>query len=290
MGKILGGSSKTVVNVPPPTAAEQELTAISTEKAKFELEELKKGAGLQAEYNKKLDAFLADMQKTSEAQLAEQAKYQPLYDEILQGELERIRRGGAASPEEISLIQQATGAARETGKQAINAFSQDALEDIKNILAPSRGLRPTDSPILDRGGLVQREATRQFGQLSSGLAESEANARLNFPLARDQLLSSMSQFQLGLGESARNFQAQLRQQAADNQFQLAQLRQSGLASVTGTPFSAAGTLGALTGIRGVQTSTKTTNSPGLLDIISTIAGVGRGFGSAVAGYKGLGGK
>ena len=105
--------------------------------------------------------------------------------EILQIRLEELRRGGAASPEQLRLIEEAGGAALEAGGVDIERFRTESLDALRNELAPSLGLRPSDTPILDRGGRVAAEATRQGGQLSSRIrqAQASANARTFLPTA-----------------------------------------------------------------------------------------------------------
>lgn len=56
----------------------------------------------------------------------------------------------------VNELEAATGTAIED----INTLSQDALERVRDVLAPSRGLRSTDTPITDRGFEIAKEATR----------------------------------------------------------------------------------------------------------------------------------
>ena len=90
--------------------------------------------------------------------------------------------GSAATPEQQALIRQARDFALERGESDIQAFEQERLAALREELAPSLGLRSTDTPILDRGSLVARASVRQQGQLVSALGQTEAEQLLTFPL------------------------------------------------------------------------------------------------------------
>ncbi|GAG11022.1 unnamed protein product, partial [marine sediment metagenome] len=61
------------------------------------------------------------------------------------------------SPEQDALINQATSAAIDRGGRDIAAFQQASLRQLGEELAPSLGLRPGDTPIIDRGGQIVQE-------------------------------------------------------------------------------------------------------------------------------------
>ncbi len=73
---------------------------------------------------------------------------------------------------------------------------------MRNELAPSLGLLPGDTPILDRGSDIAAESARQQGQLVNRLSAEKAGSSLTFPLA------------------AQGFQAQLAQNAFKNRLAL----------------------------------------------------------------------
>ncbi|MEE8607223.1 MAG: tail fiber domain-containing protein [Nitrospiraceae bacterium] len=155
-------------------------------------------------------------------------------DELLRLELENIKRGGAATPEQLELIGQATELGIQSGESDIAKFQSDATERIAQELAPALGLRPTDTPVLDRAGRVAEEAVRQQGQLVTGLRQAEATASLNFPLAAQQLQSSQTQFQQQLAQATSQFQSQLRNSAFLNRLRLSEApQQFGLGLATG---------------------------------------------------------
>lgn len=280
MGGILGGggggTSVTQVNIPGPTPEEMELTRTQVELQKEQLSILKEQRVEQATAFE----FLTDeLNRLNEAAVTED----PVFQEIQQLELERIRRGGAASPKEIELIEEATARAEELGTGQIQQFQEQSLGQLRDILAPARGLRPSDRPIVARGEEIVREGQRQQGQLVTGLAQTRATAELNFPLAREQVLSQIGQFQQQLSESARNFQQQLQQTAFENRLRLAGFGQQGSLGLLGVQPSGLGALAALSSARVAGASTTTTKSGGG----SGIGGFLGGLGSAASGGAAL---
>ena len=258
-----GSTSTTVVEAQTPTAEETELINRQIELADFQLQELQRQSALQEtafdELGPLLDIQTAEAERQAERALA----LEPVQDELLQLQLEQIRRGGAASPEQIEAINEATGEALSQGESDILRFTGLAQEQLREELAGSLGLRPGDTPILDRGARIATEGVRQQGQLASGLREANATARLNFPLASAQVFGAQNQFQQSLAQSAQEFSAQLRDAATLNRLRLGQTQGSlGLGLATGIP----GNLGAISSnlaSRRGSTSTTSTSGGGL---------------------------
>lgn len=190
------------IDLDAPGATEQELQNINLQISREQLNALQ-GLGV---FSKGLFAGLPGA-------IGEAGTPSSIEQELSQLDLERIRAGGKATPEEISMIDQATGAALEAGESDIGSFAQSQLGLLREELAPQRGLRPTDSPILDRGGDVIKEAIRQQGQLATSLRGANAQARLQFPLQRGQAIGGQS---LALQQ----FQQSLREQAVRNRMAL----------------------------------------------------------------------
>lgn len=213
-------SSKTTVQPSAPTAEETALQSKQLELASFQLTELQRQSQLQQQFAGDIGPLLE--QQAADAQLARERGdvLFPIQEELLQLALEDIRRGGAATPEQIELIQQAGDAALERGGVDIERFRTEGLEALREELAPSLGLRPSDTPILDRGARVAAEATRQGGQLAAGIRGAEASAQLNFPLAQSQLLQSSALGQQSIAQATQQFQDQLRQAAFTNRLNL----------------------------------------------------------------------
>src|SRR3990167_7870598 len=288
MGGLFGGgssgSSSTVVNVPGPTAEETELTKQQIELQKEQIEILKGQRAEQGLAFEFLQKSLDDL-TTKQAQLADD----PILKEVQDLQLDLRRRGGRASPEERQLIGEATGAASAAGKSDIQTFANEAISDVGRILAPSRGLRSSDTPIQDVAGKIQTEATRQFGQLERGLAGVRAQAELDFPLARGQFLTEVSGFAANLAQGARDFQAGLQQQAFINNLSLNQLRQEGALGLLGVQPSGASALSALAGVRAAQTTTTSSFSNRTQpNIIGSLGSLAFGLGSLGSGFAALG--
>ena len=183
-------TNRTTVTPSAPTAEETALQQKQLELATFQLEELQKQSALQEQFASDIGPLLE--QQTADAEVARERSDAlfPIQEELLQLALEDIRRGGAATPEQIELIQQAGDAALERGGFDIERFRTESLDALREKLAPSLGLRPSDTPILDRGALVAAEATRQGGQLAAGIRGAEAASRFSVPLGRGGLEGS----------------------------------------------------------------------------------------------------
>lgn len=286
-----GGSDTTVVNSPPPppTQAELDIQGKNSQILSEQLDAIKAQNSYQKnlydkvgplfdyqisqmDQQKQLDPLSLELQKQ---QLNSAIKNGPIQDELLQRQLDQIKNGYAATPEQSRLIDQDTDAQLAAGKSDLSEFSRLGLEQIRNVLAPSAGLRPGDTPITDRGFQLEREGTRQFGQLESGLRSANANAKLNYPLASAGVSNASSQFQQSLQQSVRDFQTQLATQAAQNRLSLGTGVQSlGIqgSSVPGSPFGL--TTGLAAARQGVQTGSQSN--------VSKTAGMGE-YGSLAAG-------
>jgi hypothetical protein len=198
---------------------------------------------------------------------------------LLEKQIDALDCGNAPTPEQIANIDAASNAAFESGKSDINSYVGDAMEQLRTGLSPTLGLRPTDTPIVDRAGRVQQEATRQVGQLATNLAGANANARLSYPLAVSQMNDASSGFQQQLKQATAQFQAGLSDAAATNRLRL--LSSAGSTIDSGTQSG----IGLVTGSRGNplsfqrESTTTQTKSPGLMDIVGAVGGVATGLGA-----------
>lgn len=172
--------------------------------------------------------------KTAELQLAQlehQGALMPMQLELMKAQLDQLKNGYKATPEQEALIDQTIQSQLAMGRSDLLDFSQQAMEQLRDELAPSLGLRPTDTPILDRGGEIQEQATRQYGQLERGLQAAGAEAKLNYPLAAAGVGNQAAQFQQNLQMAQQQLAGQLSSQAAQNRI--------ALAGVSGQPVSSA---------------------------------------------------
>ncbi len=260
--------------VPEPTATELALQEKQLELAEFQLTELRRQSTLQQEFAEDIGPLLE--QQTADAQAARERaeRLDPIQDELLNLALEDLRRGGEATPEQIAEIEAAADAGIEAGGIDIERFRSESLEALREELAPSLGLRPSDTPILDRGSRVAAEATRQGGQLAAGFRGAAASARLNLPLAQSQILQAGAASQGQLVEATRQFQDQLRNQAFANRLNLqGSVGGLGLGLATGVPFNGASTLNLLQQDR-FANSSQTSSGLGLSGFSSILGGIG----------------
>lgn len=153
-------------------------------------------------------------------QLSEAQKNAPIQDQILQLQLDQLKAGGAATPQQQALIDAATKSALASGTSDINQWITNSTRQIAQQLAPSLGLRPTDQPVIDRAGLIATEGLRQVGKLQSDLQTAGVTAKLNLPLAIDQAQSALGTNTSSILQNQQTLADQLAQQATANRLQL----------------------------------------------------------------------
>ena len=190
---------------------------------------------------------------------------------LFQKQLDLIEQGGRATEQDIADIKRAADAASAEGALALSNFAERQLIDIRDILTPSRGLRPGDTPIRDAGGRVGAEATRQFGELQQRLRTVQAQQELSLPLTRQGFTAELTGFQQNLAQAAREFQVGLRQQAFENRLRLAATRSGAFANLLGVPFAGTGALQASAATRG--STTTSTQPPDILGGLQKIGAV-----------------
>ncbi len=249
-GAIVSSAMKKKSSTTAVLSKEQkELTKQQTELGEFQMEELTRQRAVQEEAFGAIEPSLEKFEQFVSEQTADTAKLDAAEDELLQDMLDRIRAGGAATPLEIELINNATQQALTAGESDISAFLKTSLTQLRDELAPQLGLRPGDTPILDRGGLAAAESTRQQGQLVRDLRGQQFSARLGFPLQRAGVLGGLNLGAQDRTQAIKAFQAQLTESAFINRLQLAGAKSTaglGLAGVSapniGPTFSAVSTV------------------------------------------------
>lgn len=280
----MGGKTTTTTNVPPPSPAELELQGLSVEEKKLQIDALKSQSTFQRELSDfalpeiraqaaeraALNAAVSpeDRAAFEKSEFDRRQRLGPIQDELLQRQLEDIRRGGAATPEQVARIDEMTQAGIAAGSGDIDIATQEGLKLLREELAPGLGLRPTDSPILDRGATLAREGVKQKSSLGLNLRSAGASAKLNYPLAVQQNRFA----QQGFGESVLNFQQQLQQQAFANRLALTGQTTTGGLGLAGGGGSSA--LDQLTRARYASAGTTTKKGAGLQEYGQAAAGLG----------------
>lgn len=184
-------SSKSERKLPSVTADEQRLLQISVDLAREQLASTQR----QSEIQKFLfDQFPEIFDFAGQPALDPNAFAEDL--DALRGDVNQSRVD----------IERAAENALRLGESDIARFQQQGLEGIRDVLAPSRGLRPGDSPILAAGGNIVEEALRQQGQLVRSVRGQEAAALSSLPFER--------------GAATLDFQQALAQQAFQNRLAL----------------------------------------------------------------------
>jgi len=281
-------SKEQEATLPEPTPEERKLIRVQVQQAQQQLSALRQQQQLQRRLLEDLDPLLAGFAEDAAAAESAREAFDPIRQRLLEAEIDRIETGGAATPEQRDLIRRQTEAAFGIGSSDIEEQARRNIELVAEELAPSLGLRPTDTPIQDRAFRVAGEATRQQGQLRRSLAGTEAQQLLDFPLRANQLASAQTQFQQNLAQSASQFQDALRQQAFENRLRLTgSTAQSGLGLAGIGNFGGTG-LSALTQARIAQPTVTTRDPLGqAARLMAGIGALGAGFnpqgGSAGAG-------
>lgn len=217
----MGSSTKTVTNVPPPSKAELELQNQNLALSKEQLALFKEQAAYQKQlydlaspvFQRERDiqaavgaAITPEMQAQMQLEDFQRAqRLGPIQDELLQLQLENVRRGGMATDEQSAAIDRTTDASISAGEADLDRASELGLERIRNTLAPSRGFRPDDSPIVDRGLELERETLAQKGGLQKSLRAGASAAKLNFGAG----VSSLAQQPQMIAQALKDFQTNL---------------------------------------------------------------------------------
>ena len=252
-------STKTKVQNAPPTAQETELMKLQSELATRQLKQIDELQPFQTELVRQSMEELQRQGAISQAIGAavtpeeEAAQYRqdfersqrlgPIQDELLQLQLETARQGGRPTDEQLALIKEATDRGIESGTADIDLSTKRGIGLISDELANSRGLRLSDSPIMNEAGGLVAGSEDLKANLIRSMRANEASAALNYPLAASQVTSGINLNQQNLAEQTKAFQADLRQRAFQNRLAFTgQTGQSGLglASASRAPFTSFG--------------------------------------------------
>lgn len=165
---------------------------------------------------------LFDLQRSASTEALQRSReLGDLELEIATLNFERLRDvDQGPTPEQQALIDQAANAAIAAGESDIDRALSRSLKIIGQELAPSRGLRPGDSPILDEAGFIAEESVRQKGQLTRNIRQFSAGAGLDLPLNTLGIAGTQGTNQQALQQATSEFQQRLAQMAAANRMNM----------------------------------------------------------------------
>lgn len=265
----MNNKTKQKTKVGAAGSTEQTLLDKALEMVNLQLDQFKQTSGLFGPQN----AIGAEAAKGLPGDLAnlEGAANNQNYNDLFARQLAALNSGQFGTPEQIAQLNESINQAQTSGNIAIDQSSKDALDQIRDEIAPQLGLRSSDTPILDRFGRVAAAATNQKGQLTANLASQRASGLLNLP--------TMSLNQLSLAGNIQQNQAALAESAFLNRLRLTgQIGNQSLGLATGIPVNPASLESTLVGTRSGSTSL----SPALLSP-SSIAGAAGGIGGILSG-------
>ena len=168
LGDVLAGEKKSVVT-PTLSPAQNRLVQQQLDLGEFQLNELKRQREQQTQ------AFAGAEQQAGQ------------FEDLISGFT------GEATPEQQRLIDEAINRSLELGRSDISRAQSQATEQLTQELAPTLGLRSSDTPIQDRGARIAAESVRQQGNLANQLEGQRASLGLEFPQAIQQFQSSLRQ-------------------------------------------------------------------------------------------------
>ena len=259
MGKKSKETSRTETLPSPASSQEIELLQRELDLANEQLESI----GMQQDFQSSLFGQFDDLTEigSMDQQVSEALGFS---SEALQREADLAAGGATIDPQTEGFIDEIFQNQLASGESAVDRQVLDALRLVKQELAPSRGLRTSDTPITDRGFTIAGEGQRAKGDLINTLAAEAAASKLNFPLQQGALTSDRNRFLANFGNT-------LQQQAFNNRLNLINTTGNlglGLANIGGNAGATA--LGLQQG-RIASATTKTTdiehNTAG--DLIST---------------------
>jgi len=298
MGSLFGGSKKTTTTtkLPAATPEERQLIAQQLTLAAEQLKNLDTIGDFTADaftnvfpqLVQQINQFLPQQQQISGDTLDFADQQINAQSALLGSELQAILRGPSLTAEQSALIDQGAQASIDAGLSDIGRFRDESLRTLAQETAIGRGLRPEDTPILDVGGRIANESSRQASQLISGIRADAARAKLDYPLAAGQFQASRTQAQQTLGQSTMQLIENLRQQSFANRMGI--ITTGGNLGLNLAQIGPnAGTLQGMQALRSQQaTTTQKTKGGGFTDFLSAAGSLASGVGAVMTGGASLG--
>jgi len=157
-----------------------------------------------------------DTQTTISPPTAEQQQLTGISVQEQQAQLENIRNQQAyqaqlqqAATQSGGIFDQAASAGFTAGAGDIDNATRQSLVQLREELAPSLGLRSTDSPVLDRGGLVERQGILAKSSLANSLRAQALTNRLSLLTGAGSLGLGLAGINAGSGALGSLTQAQI---------------------------------------------------------------------------------
>lgn len=280
----------------PFTQAQLDLQGISSAQGQTQLRNLLAAMGFQGQLEGQLGVPTTDIQSQvgDQATVARTAASdrQAQLDQLFQDELDRIQGGPDATPEQQRLIGQIANERISSGTSDIQTALQESLGLLRSELAPSRGFRPEDTPIQDRGQVLARESLRLTEDLISQARADEARQLLDYPLQSSQLRGQQvrslqdvgineSQFGQNLSLALQQFQDQLRTNDLSRRLAVGE-QGLNLASLGPTNVGQFSPPGVISASKSSSYGSSKGGSSGLGGILgSFLGGVGQGYGATL---------
>lgn len=234
-------------------------------------------------------AQLAEMQRQAEAAQGYASSLAPAQANALQKELAALNSGGEASPAQRDLINRVTQSQIDLGRSDIMAQSQDALNQLRDTLAPDRGLRPSDTPILDRGDLIGQAGVRSYNDLVTSMRGAGAQAMLDYPMKSAALTNDLFNSTTGFTTNRNDFAQQLAESAFQNRLRLTGQTSSQGLGLAGQGGAALPTISAGISSRGTGSQSTTSGLGSILGGGGILGGLGQvagGVGGLISGIYG----
>lgn len=227
----------------------------------------------QGQLNAYNNAFTPEMQGQQLASWMQGINDYATQDQGIQNQLMSMLQNGGlgnATPEQIALIQQIAQEATNSGLSDLQKFQGDAFRDIQQNAA-GRGLRPSDTPILNQFGQTGEEYGRQAEQLISQIRQQQLQQQLAYPLQANQATLQGLTSASDMASRRAQFQANLASEAQTNAANFGR-------GLTSTGLGLAGqnggdSLGALVGQRQYQSGNVTQSGGGLSSLLSGIGSI-----------------
>lgn len=299
MGFFSGPSGSTKHNLGAKSKLQKKLEPIIGNTADLQFGQYKDLIGDAKRENSFLDQLLAQFQSEQSAanrlispdqraqyeagQLQTTQQLGGAEDQALQSILGMIQQGPNATDEQLGRIRGSADLAVQTGLSDLAHFRDQTFQQIRNDSA-GRGLRPTDTPILNQLGASGEEFGRQAEQFTNQVRGQQMQDELQYPFQNQQAGLGLAAGASDMANRRMGFESNLAQQSLQNRLNYAgglQGKQLGLL----TAMNPQGQLAPLIQQRVASGTTKTSTNPGGMSILSSLTAPLSSVGMLMSGKK-----